>query len=119
MESEDALTALAALGQPTRLEAFRLLVRHEPEGMAAGDLAQALGAPANTLSAHLNVLSHAGLVRGERRGRENGSWCLLRSFLLCVRRERAPQPWPNLGLLRLNERLAPGCRFHSSSPASP
>ena len=69
MESEVALTALAALGQPTRLEAFRLLVRHEPEGMAAGELAQALGAPANTLSAHLNVLSHAGLVRGERRGR--------------------------------------------------
>ena len=69
MESEDALTALAALGQPTRLEAFRLLVRHEPEGLAAGDLAQALAVPANTLSAHLNVLSHAGLVRGERRGR--------------------------------------------------
>ena len=69
MESEDALTALAALGQPTRLEAFRLLVTHEPEGLAAGDLAQALGAPANTLSAHLNVLSRAGLVRGERRGR--------------------------------------------------
>ena len=69
MESEDALTALAALGQPTRLEAFRLLVRHEPEGVAAGDLAEALAVPANTLSAHLNVLSRAGLVRGERRGR--------------------------------------------------
>lgn len=69
MESDDALTALAALGQPTRLEAFRLLVRNEPGGLAAGDLAQALAVPANTLSAHLNVLSHAGLVRGERRGR--------------------------------------------------
>jgi ArsR family transcriptional regulator, arsenate/arsenite/antimonite-responsive transcriptional repressor len=69
MESEHALAALAALGQPTRLEAFRLLVRHEPEGLAAGDLAQTLAVPANTLSAHLNVLSHAGLVRGERRGR--------------------------------------------------
>lgn len=69
MESEDALSALAALGQPTRLEAFRLLVRHEPEGLAAGGLAQALAVPANTLSAHLGVLSQAGLVRGERCGR--------------------------------------------------
>lgn len=69
MESEEALTALAALGQPTRLEAFRLLVRQEPEGLAAGDLAKALAIPANTLSAHLNVLSHAGLTRSERRGR--------------------------------------------------
>jgi ArsR family transcriptional regulator, arsenate/arsenite/antimonite-responsive transcriptional repressor len=69
MESDDALTALTALGQPTRLEAFRLLMRNEPEGLAAGELAQALAVPANTLSAHLNVLSHAGLVRSERRGR--------------------------------------------------
>ena len=69
MESEEALLVLAALGQSTRLEAFRLLIRGEPDGMAAGDLAQALAVPANTLSAHLNVLSHAGLVGGERRGR--------------------------------------------------
>ena len=41
MESEAAILALAALAQPTRLEAFRLLVRHEPEGLPAGEIADA------------------------------------------------------------------------------
>jgi DNA-binding transcriptional ArsR family regulator len=69
METEDAIQALAALAQPTRLEAFRLLVRSEPDGVPAGELAQALAVPQNTLSAHLSVLAHARLVRGERSGR--------------------------------------------------
>ncbi|MBP1807759.1 DNA-binding transcriptional ArsR family regulator [Rubellimicrobium aerolatum] len=46
-----------------------MLVRHEPDGLPAGELARALGVPANTLSAHLAILSHAGLVAGERDGR--------------------------------------------------
>ena len=41
MESEVAILILAALAQPTRLEVFRLLVKHEPEGLAAGDIARA------------------------------------------------------------------------------
>lgn len=69
MESPDAIGTLSALAQPTRLECFRLLVRHEPEGLSAGELARALNVPANTLSAHLAILSHAGLVAGEREGR--------------------------------------------------
>ena len=69
MENEAAILALAALAQSTRLEVFRLLVRHEPEGLAAGEIAKTLAVPANTLSSHLNALSHAGLVRGERRSR--------------------------------------------------
>jgi DNA-binding transcriptional ArsR family regulator len=69
MENETAIIALAALAQNTRLEVFRLLVRHEPEGLPAGEIARTLVVPANTLSAHLNLLSHAGLVRGERRSR--------------------------------------------------
>jgi DNA-binding transcriptional ArsR family regulator len=69
MENETAILALAALAQNTRLEVFRLLVRHEPEGLPAGEIARTLAVPANTLSAHLNLLSHAGLVRGERRSR--------------------------------------------------
>lgn len=63
------MLALAALAQTTRLDTFRLLVRHEPEGMAAGDIANQLAVPANTLSAHLGVLSRAGLVTAERRSR--------------------------------------------------
>jgi DNA-binding transcriptional ArsR family regulator len=69
MEPAIAITALAALAQPTRLETFRLLVRNMPDGLPAGEIAQAVGAPANTLSAHLAVLSRAGLVSAERRSR--------------------------------------------------
>lgn len=69
MEPDAAITALSALAQPTRLEAFRLLVRNMPQGLPAGDIAQALGAPANTMSAHLAVLARAGLVSAERRSR--------------------------------------------------
>ena len=66
MESEETVLALAALAQPTRLEAFRLLVHHEPKGLAAGDIARALAVPQNTMSAHLAVLSRAGLISAKR-----------------------------------------------------
>ena len=69
MESDPLILALAALAQSTRLETFRLLVRHEPDGLAAGDIADALAVPANTMSAHLGVLSRAGLISSERRSR--------------------------------------------------
>ena len=69
MESEAAILALAALAQPTRLETFRLLVRHDPAGLPAGEIADALAVPANTMSAHLGVLSRAGLISSERRSR--------------------------------------------------
>lgn len=69
MESESAISALAALAQPTRLETFRLLVRHEPGGVAAGELARLLDVPQNTMSSHLATLSRAGLVTSARRSR--------------------------------------------------
>jgi ArsR family transcriptional regulator, arsenate/arsenite/antimonite-responsive transcriptional repressor len=69
METEEAVLALAALAQSTRLEAFRALVRHEPDGLAAGDLARLLEVPQNTLSAHLSILTRAWLVTSERRSR--------------------------------------------------
>ncbi|MHC4054128.1 ArsR/SmtB family transcription factor [Bradyrhizobium sp. 25ACV] len=69
METEKYVIALAALAQATRLQAFRILVRYEPKGLAAGDLADALEVPQNTLSAHLTVLSRADLVTSERQGR--------------------------------------------------
>jgi len=69
METELAVLALAALSQSTRLEAFRTLVRHEPDGLAAGDLARQLEVPPNTLSAHLAILTRARLVSSERRSR--------------------------------------------------
>ncbi|SDN02751.1 helix-turn-helix transcriptional regulator [Afipia sp. GAS231] len=69
MESEDAILALAALAQSTRLDVFRLLVKHEPDGLAAGDIAKALAVPQNTMSSHLAVLSRAELVLSERKSR--------------------------------------------------
>jgi ArsR family transcriptional regulator, arsenate/arsenite/antimonite-responsive transcriptional repressor len=66
MESENVILALAALAQSTRLDVFRLLVKHEPEGLAAGDIARALAVPQNTMSSHLSVLSRAGLVSAQR-----------------------------------------------------
>lgn len=69
MDSNEIITALAALAQTTRLEVFRRLVAAEPEGCAAGELARALGVPQNTLSSHLAILARAGLVAADRRGR--------------------------------------------------
>ena len=69
MESETAVRRLAALAQPSRLAVFRLLVKAGPEGMAAGEIARALDIAPNTLSAQLNLLSQAGLVRQRRDGR--------------------------------------------------
>ena len=69
MDSVLAITALGALAQDTRLDAFRLLVRHEPDGMAAGEIARQLGVPQNTMSAHLGILARAGIVRSERHSR--------------------------------------------------
>jgi ArsR family transcriptional regulator, arsenate/arsenite/antimonite-responsive transcriptional repressor len=66
METESAILALAALAQSTRLDVFRLLVKHGPEGLAAGDIAKALTVPQNTMSSHLSVLSRAGLVTAQR-----------------------------------------------------
>ncbi|SDA96196.1 ArsR/SmtB family transcription factor [Mesorhizobium qingshengii] len=69
MDKKDTLNALAALGQETRLDVFRLLVRAGPEGIAAGEIATRLDTVQNTMSAHLKVLAHAGLIRPERDGR--------------------------------------------------
>lgn len=69
MSAPVALAALAALGQPTRLEVLRLLMRREPDGLSAGAIAEAIGCPQNTLSTHLSILARAGMVRGTRDGR--------------------------------------------------
>ncbi len=69
MDKEAVILALAALSQSTRLDAFQLIVSHEPEGVAAGEIARLLATPHNTMSTHLAILSRAGLIRSERRSR--------------------------------------------------
>ena len=69
MELSTAVKGLSALAQDARLSVFRLLVRAGPSGIAAGEVARALGITPNTLSAQLSVLSNAGLVHSRRQGR--------------------------------------------------
>ena len=69
MEHKAATSALAALGQDTRLSVFRLLVKAGHAGKLAGDIAEALALPGATLSFHLKALTAAGLVSGEQSGR--------------------------------------------------
>ena len=69
MDEATALEALASLAQPTRLATVRRLLSAHPGTLAAGELARACDAPHNTMSTHLGVLVHAGLVRVERAGR--------------------------------------------------
>ena len=70
MNTSDALSILSALGHPTRLDAFRLLIRHEPDGLSTGELVEASGLTQSTFSTHLAVLGKAGLVLSEKRGRQ-------------------------------------------------
>ena len=65
MENAEAIIALSALAQATRLDTFRLLVRREPDGIPAGELARLMEVPQNTMSTHLAILARAGLLRGE------------------------------------------------------
>lgn len=69
MDKSNAISALSALGQETRLDVFRLLVQAGQEGLPAGEIGARLGTIQNTMSAHLKILGHAGLVRAERDGR--------------------------------------------------
>ena len=69
MDNETTIAALSALAQGTRLDTFKLLVRHEPAGLAAGDIARELVVPHNTMSAHLAVLARADLVTSARHSR--------------------------------------------------
>ncbi|MEI7598495.1 MAG: metalloregulator ArsR/SmtB family transcription factor [Aestuariivirga sp.] len=69
MKPDLAIEAFSALSQPTRLEAFRLLVKQEPDGLPAGEIARRLDVPHNTMSTHLAILARAGLVSVERQSR--------------------------------------------------
>lgn len=69
MESSGAIDVFAALSQATRLSAFRLIMRHQPQGLPAGEVARMLDVPQNTMSTHLAILERAGLISSERKSR--------------------------------------------------
>jgi DNA-binding transcriptional ArsR family regulator len=69
MEIIQAVQALGALAQESRLRIFRLLVPAGPSGIPAGEIAEELGLPAATLTFHLKELVHGGLIESRREGR--------------------------------------------------
>lgn len=69
MKFKQAVQALGALAQESRLAVYRMLVRAGADGLAVGQIGERLKLPGATLSNHLNVLRRAGLVRDEREGR--------------------------------------------------
>jgi len=69
MEMTQAVDALAALAQESRLKVYRLLVEAGPEGLAAGRIGEELDLPAATLSFHLAHLARTALVKSRQEGR--------------------------------------------------
>jgi ArsR family transcriptional regulator, arsenate/arsenite/antimonite-responsive transcriptional repressor len=70
MDRSKAVDAFAALSQETRLSALLAMVEHGHTGLSAGDLADRLAVPHNTLSFHLSQLERSGLVASRRNGRQ-------------------------------------------------
>ena len=69
MDTDLAAQQLAELGNPHRLQAFRLLVKAGEDGLAVGEIQELLSIPGSTLSHHVSRLVWAGLVTQEREGR--------------------------------------------------
>ena len=95
-----AAACLEALGNPTRLEAFRLLVKAGHDGTSVGHLQLSLDIPASTLSHHLAKLVRVGLVSQERQSRT----------LIC----RAEYPQMNALLAYLTDQCCQGLALHTS-----
>ena len=66
MKLEKAAAQLEALGNPTRLNIYRILVRAGDAGLPVGRIQDKLDIPASTLSHHCKRLIDVGLVTQER-----------------------------------------------------
>ena len=69
METKKATQVFEALTSEARLCIFRLLVKHAPDGLVAGELSRLADIPKTNLSFHLKTLVHSGLASMEREGR--------------------------------------------------
>lgn len=65
---DQAAARLEALGNPTRLAVYRLLVRAGERGRPVGSIQGELDVAASTLSHHLKHLEMAGLVLRRKEG---------------------------------------------------
>ena len=69
MKLEEAAKQLEALGNPTRLAIYRILIRRGQDGCPVGEIRKKLDVPASTLSHHIGKLVNAGLITQERDSR--------------------------------------------------
>lgn len=70
MKTKDAIDSLLALGQETRLAAFRSLMEQGPQGLAVSEIARQLDVNVSTLSRHLAQMERAALLRSWRKERQ-------------------------------------------------
>jgi ArsR family transcriptional regulator, arsenate/arsenite/antimonite-responsive transcriptional repressor len=69
MDKALATTLFESLASGVRLDVFRLLVKHAPDGLVAGEISSALTVPPNNLSFHLKAMTYANLVTVTQEGR--------------------------------------------------
>ncbi|RZM11471.1 MAG: transcriptional regulator [Sphingomonas sp.] len=69
MRSTKAIQVLSALSQPVRLQVLERLIGAGSAGLSAGDLAVATKASPSALSAHLAILTRAGILKSAKVGR--------------------------------------------------
>ncbi len=69
MNQDEALAALSAMANESRLTVLKALVQAGPDGLSAGGIADVLGASPSQTSFHLSALTEAGLIQAERQSR--------------------------------------------------
>lgn len=68
-EATELAGAFAALSDPARLRLLSLMAAADSGEVCVCELTEPLGKSQPTVSHHLKVLSQAGLIRGDKRGR--------------------------------------------------
>ena len=66
---EKAASCFAALGSEQRLSILKILVRSGPVGLTIGELGDCSGVTGSTLTHHMKILTHAGMVEQKKNGR--------------------------------------------------
>jgi DNA-binding transcriptional ArsR family regulator len=69
MDKLHATKIFESLASGIRLDVFRLLVKHAPTGLVAGEIAALLDLPPNNLSFHLKAMTTSSLVNVTQEGR--------------------------------------------------
>lgn len=69
MDKQLATTLFESLSSGIRLDIFRLLVKHAPTGLVAGEIGTLLAVPPTNLSFHLKAMTYAGLINATQEGR--------------------------------------------------